>query len=276
MSKRLTPTLRILLSTFILMRSIQSYADVTQQPDNLWLRFVTVDEPPANFIDATSGKLTGFATEVIESTFNTGRYAAKIEVMPEARAMLTLDSEPNVVMFSISRTADREDKFYWLKQVASKNWILYGNKQGASLQSIHQLNKTDIVATIRGDVREKWMRQFNHFNQIHLVDYHQAIDLLQVNRINYLLYESIGMGSLIKTHGYLTKNFTPVLTVNTSDVYIVMSKKHTGKNLAERVTKTLNSTEAIKRQAEIAKKWQQKLSEQFNIQVAVENDILVY
>lgn len=83
------------------------FDSVSQNLNYSELRFISVDEPPANYLNS-SGELSGFVTEIVKQLQKQLQNDTSIEVMPEARAIRTLDTSPNVIMFSLSRSEERE------------------------------------------------------------------------------------------------------------------------------------------------------------------------
>ena len=94
---------------------------IAEQPE---LTFITVDEPPLNYIDET-GSATGFSIDLVRLIQKKLNRVKKIEFFPEGRAIKYAELHENTVIFSLSRTPERENKFYWLQQVAQKDWVLY-------------------------------------------------------------------------------------------------------------------------------------------------------
>lgn len=90
-----------------LLLILLSFSAVGETPCYSALRFISVNEAPANYLDE-NGEFTGFTTGIIRQLQRQLDINAPLEIMPEARAMKTFNSNANVVMFSISRTRQRE------------------------------------------------------------------------------------------------------------------------------------------------------------------------
>jgi len=76
------------------------------------LRVVTEEFPPLQYSE--NGKLVGPAAEVVEATLAAAGIQAEIKVLPWARALKMAHDEPNVLIFSIGRTLDREKQYKWV------------------------------------------------------------------------------------------------------------------------------------------------------------------
>ncbi|MGY4827076.1 substrate-binding periplasmic protein [Sphaerotilaceae bacterium SBD11-9] len=88
------------------------------------LRIVTEELPPYNMTQ--NGRITGLSTEVVQAVLKEAGAQGEIRSMPWARAYdIALHGE-NVLIYSITRTAQREKLFKWVGIVAPTNWYLYG------------------------------------------------------------------------------------------------------------------------------------------------------
>lgn len=76
---------------------------------------VTEDFPPYNYVE--DKKPTGFATEVVQQLMAKLDEDIRIDVLPWTRAMLTAESRPDTLIFSILRTDTRENKYHWIGQI---------------------------------------------------------------------------------------------------------------------------------------------------------------
>lgn len=81
------------------------------------LRIVTEELPPYNYLNP-QGTLTGAAARVVQVLLNRLDINTSIEVMPWARAYKMALNEPDVLIFSILRTPQRESNFHWLGSIS--------------------------------------------------------------------------------------------------------------------------------------------------------------
>ncbi len=201
-----------------------SFSAVGETPCYSALRFISVNEAPANYVDE-NGEFDGFTTGIVKQLQSQLDIDIPLEVMPEARAMMTLNSNANVVMFSISRTRQRESNYHWLGHVISKRWVLYSRYDSQDdVTSLQQVIDTKVIGVIRGDIREKWLNDKRASYVISIPSYENAIEMLMRGRIDYLFYESFGVYSTLKNLGYTSDMVKSQLVVTESDVYIAMSK----------------------------------------------------
>lgn len=92
------------------------------------------------------GKPAGFATELIQEISKrvhsrTNWVISKVGIHPWPLAYDKAISKPNMLMFSISRNARREDRFIWAGKIFSYEVHFYSllKRDGARTSSLHQL-----------------------------------------------------------------------------------------------------------------------------------------
>lgn len=239
------------------------------------LRFVTVNEPPANYL-SKQNELSGYSVEIIRQLQQKLGVNQKIEVMPEARAMHTLDNYPNVVMFSITRNAEREDKYHWLAHVLSKRWIFFSKHDSLlDASSLEQIIDSRI-GVVRGDVREGWLKQKGASDLASVVSYDSAIKMLLSERIELLLYESFGVYSSLKKLGYRRDAVKPQYVAKSSDVYIVMSKFEGSEQIASQLQSALKDIMTSKWHEGYLNAWVNQMNEIEKANIWIHNGIVQY
>ena len=119
------------------------------------IRIVTEELPPYNM--TKDGRLTGMSTEVVQAVLKEVGMPAIIESMPWARAYdIALNSE-NVLIFSITRTAQREKLFKWVGIIAPVHWYLY-SKSGRDISLSHLDDAREYqIGTVKEDAGEQYL-----------------------------------------------------------------------------------------------------------------------
>lgn len=224
------------------------------------LRFITVDEPPANYL-SQNGVVSGYTVDIVNHLQAQLGFVTDIEVMPESRAMHTLEQDYGVVMFSISRTAEREHKYHWLAHVISKRWAFYSRHDSKlTITSLEDLLDSNTVGVIRGDIRQSWLKEKNARYLVELSEYDRAIEMLLGERIDLLFYESFGIFSTLQKLGYNSNSVKLQFIANESDVYIVMSKFAGSEKLANKLEKHFAEIKTSDWHKKHTATWQAKLN----------------
>ncbi|ASP34960.1 hypothetical protein CHH27_18350 [Labrenzia sp. VG12] len=114
------------------------------------------------------------------------------EFLPWKRAMLTAETVPNVMFFSLSRTPEREDKFYWLGEVSPYGQYFYqlSSEPEIAVDSIEELRDLDIKIGVQdGSNLHAYLNKIGFegsSNVVPITDYHQGIEMLFLGRIDLL------------------------------------------------------------------------------------------
>ena len=80
------------------------------------VQFVTEHYPPFQ-IQSEEGELSGFSVDVVKAMTSVSGLEAQMTVYPWARAYQFALTNENTIIFTISRTPDREDMFIWLGDI---------------------------------------------------------------------------------------------------------------------------------------------------------------
>ncbi|OZG75348.1 hypothetical protein BTA51_02910 [Hahella sp. CCB-MM4] len=102
------------------------------------LKLYTQEFPPLQFL-TEDGELSGFVVETVQEVIRNIQpdksiAISRLEVLPWKRALMLAEMEPNILVFSLSRTPEREDKYYWIGTVAPYSLSFY------TLASRHEIN----------------------------------------------------------------------------------------------------------------------------------------
>ncbi len=122
---------------------------------NADLRIVTEELPPYNMTQG--GQITGLSTEVVQAVLREVGLQAPIKSMPWARAYDIALNEENVLIYSITRTPQREKLFKWVGVIAPTHWYLF-SRPGRALP-VKQLDdaRKFQIATVNEDAGEQYL-----------------------------------------------------------------------------------------------------------------------
>lgn len=91
-----------------------------------WAERIQVVTEDGSFVYLRQGKVTGPATAVVEATLaRAGLADYRIGLYPWARAYDRALREPNVLIYLIARTAEREALFHWVGEILRLDYHLY-------------------------------------------------------------------------------------------------------------------------------------------------------
>ncbi|CAN7414038.1 transporter substrate-binding domain-containing protein [Pseudoduganella sp. LjRoot289] len=118
---------------------------------------VTEEFPPFNYTE--NGKLAGYGVELAQAVLEGAGVDYAMASYPWARAYEMAQQQPNVLIFSMTRTPDREKLFHWIAPLAKRRVYLYklAARTDIKVQGMLDLRRYSI-ATNRGDVVHKQLK----------------------------------------------------------------------------------------------------------------------
>lgn len=116
-----------------------------------------VSPPHQTWVD---GKAGGLATELVQQLLRQAGVSAQFEAYPWARAYKLAESTPNMLIFNIARTPERESKFIWIGPVAQYHFgfVHLRSRQDINIQQFSDA-KRYIIGVQRGDFAAEFLTQ---------------------------------------------------------------------------------------------------------------------
>ncbi len=126
---------------------------------------VTEEYPPYNYTEG--GQITGLSTEVVKAALDISGLDYEMKALPWARAYATAKDTPNTLIFSISRSEERENLFTWIDIVAPTKFSVFARKgNNYSVNSYDDMKKYS-TGTNRNDIVEQLLKS-KGFTRAHL------------------------------------------------------------------------------------------------------------
>lgn len=165
------------------------------------LRVVTEELPPFNM--TINGQLTGLSTEIVQAVLKEAGQTATIQSMPWARAYdIALNAE-NVLIYSITRTPERENLFKWVDVIAPSSWYLFTLDPALQLSSLEEARHYQI-ATVKDDAGEQYLRAHGFTVGKNLQSsnkYEHNYEKLQVGRVDLWIANELNALYLARQFG---------------------------------------------------------------------------
>ena len=194
------------------------------QPVASELTIATVIEPPANFIDE-NGEIAGLAVDFVKEIQKRVNDDAVIQVMPGSRLIKMSLSEKNLVIFSLSRTPEREKKYHWVSLVMRKPLVLFAKKgSNLKIKKLNDAKKVDSIGVMRDSVTHDFLTQ-NGFKNIEAANDHESnIRKLMKGRISLMYMSMQGAAKLCRDLDIDFNELEPLLMPQISQSSIAISR----------------------------------------------------
>lgn len=192
------------------------------------LRIYTEISPPNQFLDA-HGKLSGFTVELAHEIQKRVGNHDPIEVVPWVRAYNELESEPNVVLFSVARSAKRNPLFQWVGPISESSFVFYV-KAGSphTIRSLEDAKGLGLIGVYKEDVREQYLTKLGFTNLDRSIDQEVMLKKLMDGRIDALAGSSVGMEELAVSAGVRFEDLRETFTFLRVQNYFAFSKRTPG------------------------------------------------
>jgi polar amino acid transport system substrate-binding protein len=187
------------------------------------LIILTENLPPLNYVK--DGKLVGPSVEIVQKILKRIGSDKKIQVFPWSRAYKMALEQKNVVLFGMTHTQDRDNKFHWVGPLATKRDVLVARKDsGIKITGLKDAKKVNRIGTLRDDTREQFLKIKGFTNLESVSDEQLNAKKLFLGRIELWAYKQPGLKTVCDLAGVDHNEFKEVYHLRRIDVSIAFSK----------------------------------------------------
>ena len=188
------------------------------------MMILTEEYPP--FSHSKEGRLTGSSVEVVREILRRLNQPDMIDILPWARAYNLLKTKPNVVLFSTTRTKEREDLFHWVGPLCiARNGFYQKKGSGIRIDSLKDAKRVGSIATYKEDAREQMLKSWGFTNLDSSKSALSNLKKLMSGRVDLWFYDNLGMPSAAKQAGVDPKDLELVFAVDEVSIYIAISRQ---------------------------------------------------
>lgn len=84
---------------------------------------ITENLPPLNYLDDSGAQ--GFSVELLRLMTAQAGVRLELQVLPWQRAVQVAEAQPDSILFSLTRTPEREAQFQWVGPIAQRRILIY-------------------------------------------------------------------------------------------------------------------------------------------------------
>ena len=206
----------IVLTLFVLIATQSALCDE--------LTVLTEDLPPLNYVN--NGVLVGPSVEIVREIIKRLGTKEKVQVYPWARAYKMALEEKNIVLFGMTYTEVRKEKFKWVGPLAIKRDILVGKKNSSiKIKTLEDATKVRRIGTLRDDTRGRMLERLGFTNLEPVSDEKLNAQKLSINRIDLWAYKIPGLRTVCDLAGVDYAEFEEVYHLREIELMIAFSKK---------------------------------------------------
>ncbi len=196
---------------------------------------VTEDARPLHYL--WQGQLQGEAPPFIHLLLQGASLRYSQQVYPWARAYMMASSLPNVLIYSMARTPEREAQFQWVGKLLTVQYAMYAlqTRQDIHARTVDELRHYRLGVTAN-DVRANWLRE--HGIPEATPESRTGMDVahnglsnmrkLMQGRVDMVPTSAVGLRSFCLTENVDCSRFRRVMVLPFSvDLYVAASLKTT-------------------------------------------------
>jgi len=239
---------RLIISLLLLLIPISGTSVYAQA-----LTILTEVYPPINFIQ--EGKITGSSVEIVREILRRHKQPDNIKMLPWARGYNLLNTTPNVVLFTTTRTKEREELFHWVGPIGTSINAFYAKKgSNIRINSLEDAKKVHSIATYKEDAREQMLRSWGFNNLDSSNSPSSNLKKLLSGRVDLWLYDSLGLPGIAQQIDVDVSELDLVYPIDAVELFIAFSKG-TSQQIVKKWQNTLDCLKLDGTFYTISRKW---------------------
>ena len=240
------PSLPVLLVSVMALTMAGAVDSRGEEPVNAWtpesLTYYAEDYAPANYLD--NGEVTGLTVDSLRLMWKQmGVAEQRINIVPWARGYREVLQKPGSVLFTMSRTPERESLFKWIGPIFVAHHVLIA-RHGFDRPITSLADASDLdVAVVINDVTHLELLASKH-PEAHISSVttrKQLLEMLSRKRVDLILMSLSGFQQVVEREQYSTGDFHVVARVSSEGNFIAFHKE-TPDALIQRFQSALEQT----------------------------------
>ena len=204
------------------------------------LTIYTEVSPPDQFLDA-AGKPAGFAVEVVQEIQKRIGNSDPIEFVPWVRGYREIQAKPNVVLFTMARSADRDPLFEWVGPLRESNYLFFVKADSKLvIKSLEDAKKLQAVGVYKEDMRDLYLTKAGFTNLDRSLDESVMMKKLMAGRIDAMAFSREAIKEITSATGFQPSDLRETFSFLKLQIYIAFSKA-TNAQIVKSWSKALNA-----------------------------------
>jgi polar amino acid transport system substrate-binding protein len=180
----------------------------------------TENLPPLNYEE--NGHTRGFSVELARLMAREAGLPLEIRVLPWQRAMQSAATQPGSLLFSLTRTPERESQFQWVGPISPRRILIYRLTQRTELQPAHLQALVGLKTGVVRDSASARQLLAEGLREEHLelgLDDATNLRKLLAGRMDLIVLLDWAAAWHLQQHKLPMRTLTPVLPLDTARSY---------------------------------------------------------
>ncbi|VAX18138.1 ABC-type amino acid transport/signal transduction system, periplasmic component/domain [hydrothermal vent metagenome] len=215
-------------------------------------RVLTEEFPPYNYTQ--DGQITGISTEIVREIFKRLDHPDNIELSSWTRSYNLALKEDNIILYSTTRTPNREKLFKWVGPLVPNNTVFFAKKgSGVSIKSLDDARKAGAIGVYIDDFGESLLKEKGFTNLHSVADNRENVRKLADGKIDLWIINELTGNHMAREAG-LKEKIEKVYDVQKDFMYMALSKATPGP-VVKKWQDTLDEIKSDGTYAQIFSKW---------------------
>lgn len=207
----------------IIVSVIIAVSMISCSPQKDELKILTEDYPPLSFM--ADGEISGYGTDVVNAIQDELGMSNPIQLLSWEEAYNTALNEANVVIFTIDKTPEREEKFHFIGPLGSNvaSFYTYSDNE-LQIEDLEAAKAVPTIATTTNWFTEQYLQERGFENLKSMNDPLQTLRSLKNKEADLAVFTDVTLPELLREAEIDRDELQPVMQLLTTDYYIAISK----------------------------------------------------
>lgn len=188
------------------------------------LTIYTEVSPPNQVMDA-EGRPAGYAVELVRELQKRTGNTDVITVIPWVRAYNEALIKPDIVLFSMARSAERDPLFHWVGPVSESSYMFYVRSDSkVVIRNLEDARKLARIGVYKEDIRDQYLTRLGFTNLDRSVNQEIMLKKVMAGRIDAIVSSTDGIAELVRSAGFKPKELKGAFAFQRVQTYIAISK----------------------------------------------------
>ena len=273
--QRWLPTLTQISSDANEIEGVIALGKIEKDESNVSNLWVITNLEPLFSERGRRGKLTGYAVELVQNILRQASLSTDILTAPWQRIFVESAMKPDVLVFSLARTPEREDEFHWITPITQNAYSVFvrADYKGTAT-SLEDLPKGSRIAVLKGDFRQALVKAAGHID-VTADSWDKVVMHLTDKEADFLFLSDGGANIICDGLDDACDGFRKLFTYQKATTYLAMSKKGTNQALVNKLKFAADSFKRSEQYNALSSKWLNTYSKKTSLKMFEQDGVIV-
>lgn len=193
----------------------------------LWAQSLTIYTeiaPPNQYLD-DNGFLTGYYVELVHELQKRTGNSDAIQVVPWIRGYNEVLAKPNVLLFSVVRSKERDPLFQWVGPAAESAFSFYVRADSKTvIRDLKDAKKLGLIGVYKEDIRDQFLTRAGFTNLDRSIDMETMVKKLMAGRIDAMVGAAEGIAQITESAGFQAGDIKGIYSFMNVQTYLAFSR----------------------------------------------------